>query len=223
MNGTATRDLIESSRESWDAELTATADAPTQRNITRLVDRATSAGILARGGFRVRIPGTELRLRYVLVPAPADPADPALSLTVERVDAAPVHRLMWTATTPVEIIARDIAEAAVALRLYPGDAEYDASALFGGLLAAVRLGAEARHGDHPRRLGALVEVSGKQWAIAEDGLYCLERDYRIPLERIDGTGEDWRGHMLAKSWVDRDDFLTAYSIAATLRDDGLTT
>jgi hypothetical protein len=213
--GTAARELIESSRESWDAELAATTDAPTRRNIARQVDRATSAGMLAIGGFRVRIPGTELRLRYVLVPAGSDPA---LSLTIERVDAEPVHGLMWTGDTPVEIIARDIAEAAAALRLYPGDAEYDASELLGDLLAGIRHGVAARHGDHPRRLGALVEVPGGQWAIAEDGLYCLERDYRIPLDRLGETSEDWRSHMLAKAWVDRDDFLTAYGIAMVLRE-----
>jgi hypothetical protein len=211
--GTTTRALIESSRESWEAALAAVSDAPTQRNVARLVDRATSAGMLASGGFRVRIPGTELRLRYVLVPAAADPA---LRLTLERVDAEPVHSLMWTAGTPVETIARDIAEAAAALRLYPGDAEYDASRLLGDLLAGVRHGVVARDGDRPRRLGALVEVPGTQWAIADDGLYCLERDYRIPLERVGGTSEDWRSHMLAKSWVDRDDFLTAYGIASSV-------
>jgi hypothetical protein len=213
--GTAARELIESSRESWEAELAAAADAPTRRNIARLVDQATSAGLLAVGGFRVRIPGTELRLRYVLVPTASDPA---LSLTIERVDAEPVHGLMWTGDTPVAIIARDIAEAAAALHLYPGDAEYDASALLGDLLAGIRHGVAGRHGDRPRRLGALVEVPGRQWAIAEDGLYCLERDYRIPLHRLGETSEDWRSHMLAKSWVDRDDFLTAYGIAIALRE-----
>ncbi|MET7401005.1 hypothetical protein ABZS66_46750 [Dactylosporangium sp. NPDC005572] len=202
--GTATRALIESSRESWDALLAAVTEAPTQQNVARLVERATSAGLLAPSGLRVRFPGTELRLRYRL--------DEDLVLTLERVDGSPVHQLTWSPGTAPEVIARDLAETAVVLRLYPGDTEFDASALLGDLVAAVRHGVTARHGEHPFRLGALVEIPGRQWAIAEDGLYCLERDYRIPLART-GTGEDWRTHMLTKSWVDRDDFLTAWGIA----------
>lgn len=64
---------------------------------------------------------------------------------------------------------------------------------------------------------------GRQWAVTEYGIESLDGHYYIEPERLeerihDGT-LDWPQHMAEKSWVDVDDFCTAFMVAlAVFRD-----
>lgn len=63
--------------------------------------------------------------------------------------------------------------------------------------------------------------SGRQWAVTEHGIERLNGNYFIDKSRL---GDDlglsdyggWCEHMGMKSWVDTDDFITAWLIGLTL-------
>lgn len=60
---------------------------------------------------------------------------------------------------------------------------------------------------------------GRQWAVTDLGIECLDGTYYIAASRI---GEDlakgwgWPQHLCEKSWVDTEDFLTAWLVAIAL-------
>jgi hypothetical protein len=47
-------------------------------------------------------------------------------------------------------------------------------------------------------------------------LYCVERPYRIEVERLLDFREDWRRYMITKDWVDAEQFFEAYDTALDL-------
>jgi hypothetical protein len=61
--------------------------------------------------------------------------------------------------------------------------------------------------------------SGRQWAVTSHGIERRNGCYTIASERL-GEGADtqygWPAHMSGKSWIDIDDFMTAWLIALTL-------
>lgn len=211
--GAATRARLEASRDYFERALAAVSERPTGRNVARLLDASIGASVVADAGVRVTIPGTELRLRLNIE---RGAADERLLLTIEHSDGTPIHELGWPPDVPADTVAFEVADALAVHNLYPGDDRFDASALLRQVLETVRTGINARTGPEVRLLGPLIEIPGRQWAIASDGLYSLDRDYRIPATRLRGSGEDWRAHMLSKQWVDRDDFLETYQVASAL-------
>lgn len=59
---------------------------------------------------------------------------------------------------------------------------------------------------------------GRQWAVTEYGIECLDGSYWCEAK---GLGEDlpnhsWPEHMADKSWVDVDDFATAWMVALAI-------
>jgi hypothetical protein len=87
-----------------------------------------------------------------------------------------------------------------------------------------------RRRDHPRIEVATqpVRVSGEtlseiwwqgtQWAVTAYGLECRDGCYPIEGKRLleDLPGYSWPEHMAEKTWVDIDDFATAWMIALLL-------
>ncbi len=55
---------------------------------------------------------------------------------------------------------------------------------------------------------------GRQWAVTEYGIECLDGTYPIERDRL-GT-EPWPMHVTGKMWVDSDDFTTAWLVALSL-------
>lgn len=208
--GAATRARLEESRDHLQEVLQAAEEQPTGENLARLMQMSAGASVVSGDGVRGRISGTELRLRLTL----AD--DEGVRIAIEHPDGTPIDRLEWPPQSPADTVSEDVAGALTAHNLYPGDQHYDASATLRAVLDTVRAGIVARTGPTPRLLGPLTEIPGRQWAVAADGLYCLDRDYHIPAARLLDTSEDWRAYMLTKTWVDRDDFLEAYEIAQAL-------
>lgn len=208
--GEATRSFIRSERADWDDAIEKARRAPDQETITGLLRDAALLSAVASAGVRVQVPRTDLRLRFV--PGPAA----ELPLLLEQTSGTRISDLTWSPGEPFHAVARSMAEVLVARYAYPGDDGYDSSALLTDLLDVIEVGVAARTGRPPHALGPLIELPNAQWAIASDGLHCRERRYHIPAERLLDTAEDWRGHMLAKSWVDRTSFLQAYELALAI-------
>ena len=61
---------------------------------------------------------------------------------------------------------------------------------------------------------------GKQWAVTERGIECRDGTYFIAADRLPGTNPSWPIHMAGKTWVDLDDFCTAFLIALLLHGHG---
>ena len=62
---------------------------------------------------------------------------------------------------------------------------------------------------------------GKQWAVTEYGMECLDGLYFIEADRLVESHplHSWPEHMATKGWVDRADFLTAWMVALVLLRD----
>lgn len=59
---------------------------------------------------------------------------------------------------------------------------------------------------------------GRQWAVTEYGIECLDGTYYIEKARITENAETygWPLHVSQKNWVDTDDFCTAWLVATAL-------
>jgi hypothetical protein len=208
--GEATRSLIRSERADWEDAIEKARRAPDQETIAGLLRDAATLSVVASEGVRVGVPHTDLRLRFVPGPAAEVP------LVLEEAGGTQVSELTWRPGEPFQVVARSVAEMLVARDAYPGDDDYDSGRLVMALLDVIEAGVAARTGRLPHPLGPLIELPNPQWAIASDGLHCRVRKYHIPAERLLDTAEDWRGHMLAKSWVDRTSFLQAYDLTLAI-------
>lgn len=68
---------------------------------------------------------------------------------------------------------------------------------------------------------------GRQWAVTSHGIEARDGTYTIAKDRLrDGhTNEhpySWIGHLSGKSWMDLDDFATAYFVAIAMHGQRLT-
>jgi hypothetical protein len=59
---------------------------------------------------------------------------------------------------------------------------------------------------------------GAQWAVTEHGIECLDGTYSIAKDRLLEGPRNWRwpGQLSTKTWVDIDEFTTAWLIALAL-------
>lgn len=61
---------------------------------------------------------------------------------------------------------------------------------------------------------------GRQWAVTEDGLERRDGTYFIDKARLNEAWDDgsisWLHHMGEKTWLDKEDFATAFFVALTL-------
>jgi hypothetical protein len=59
---------------------------------------------------------------------------------------------------------------------------------------------------------------GRQWAVTEYGIECLDGTYAIEAGRIseDLTRHGWPQHMGEKTWIDIEDFITAWLVGLPL-------
>lgn len=63
---------------------------------------------------------------------------------------------------------------------------------------------------------------GRQWAVTEFGLECLDGTYPIEKSRLrEGLEKHcWPEHMTEKNWVNADDFITAWLVALAMHGNG---
>lgn len=65
---------------------------------------------------------------------------------------------------------------------------------------------------------------GRQWAVTKDGLEARDGGYFIAADRLTETfdsGEpSWLMHMGEKTWLDHDDFATAFFVALGVHKNG---
>jgi len=56
------------------------------------------------------------------------------------------------------------------------------------------------------------------WAICEDGIYCLYGQYYIAKSRFNET--DWIEHVTEKTWVTPQDFISVFNTAKEMKASG---
>lgn len=213
--GTLTR---QSMTEQQEEDLQA-ADA-VQERLSRpaLIDlskRAADARAISPGGVRTHVSGATLWVR-LRTEAGKEDDGAELSYDLEDRAGARLATVQWGEDeTPAAVASRLVTEL-ITRSSGPDQHGYDASALNMQLIEAIRIGLAHRAGTADNQLGPLVELVNDQWAIATDGLYCLSQPYRIPVDRITGTSDDWRLYMAQKPWVDANKFSEAYKTAADL-------
>lgn len=57
---------------------------------------------------------------------------------------------------------------------------------------------------------------GKQWAVTAFGIECLDGTYFAPAADLAKELQPWPLHMASKTWVDIDEFTTAWMVALLL-------
>jgi hypothetical protein len=65
---------------------------------------------------------------------------------------------------------------------------------------------------------------GKQWAVTVHGLECLDGTYFVEKGRLDEDlgAHSWLDQLAEKTWVDIDDFVTAWMVAVLYHGYGKT-
>jgi hypothetical protein len=206
----ATRDRLRRAENVRRASLQETENDPSQPNIKRLLTEAIDVGAIAPEGVRIKLPGGPLRLNFSV------PDGNDLSLTVEERNGTPLATLGWPPSEPVDAMTARLVIRLKNLQKYPGDDVFDTSVILQRFIETLRIGLQGVDDEEGLHGGLLIEMPNAQWAIAADGLYCVEQPYRIEIERLLNSQEDWRKYMLTKDWVDVDQFLEAYDIVLDL-------
>lgn len=58
---------------------------------------------------------------------------------------------------------------------------------------------------------------GRQWAVTSDGVEALDGTYFIAKDRLtENMKHAWPAHVTQKTWVDREDFCTAWLVALAM-------
>jgi hypothetical protein len=212
LTATTRQQLSEHRRQREELFGTAKQD-PAQGTIRTLLDEAVQIGAIVPAGARVKMPGSQLRLRF-------RPSDTDVLVRIEDLDGSILGEVPWHADEEARIFAQRLVAHLQAIDRYPGDSGFDPTAVLQKLLKLVQLGVESRTGERPRDLGPLIEIPNEQWAISADGLFSLQRPYHIQAQRIVGSAEGWPQYMRTQSWVDAGAFDEAHLLAQHLLKPG---
>ena len=204
-----TRQRLAEHRQQREDLFTAANRNPTQERLRLLLGEAVEVGAITPAGARVQLPGHPIRVRF-------RPDGTDVVAQAEEPDGTALGLVPWHAGEPVTIFAERLAGQLRAVDRYPGDSSFDPTAILQQLLKLVQLGIEARTGERARDLGPLIEIPNEQWAISSEGLFSLQRPYRIPAQRIIGSHEDWPRYMRTQDWVQPAAFDEAYLLARQL-------
>jgi len=64
---------------------------------------------------------------------------------------------------------------------------------------------------------------GRQWAVTAFGIEALDGTYTIKADRLaEDIGHAWPAHVCGKTWVDQDDFCTAWLVAIAMHGASIT-
>ncbi len=200
-------------------------------SVVAILNEAAKVRGISHGGVRVRIPNTDLRIRFNPVPAmdqdsawlpgpvaawkTAGQTSDSVRLTIERVNGQKLRDIAWGQAQSAAGAMRIVAQHLQQLGEYPGEAGFDPDAIFEGLRALldVAIRARTRRGSYPPDLGSLIELPNDEWVITDSGVESLKYPYVIPRARFD---EQWRPHMSTKAWVDPQKFDEAFTVASRL-------
>lgn len=204
-----TRERLAATRRQQNQMFDEAKQAPSRPTLHALLAEAALMGAIAGSGVRVRVPETDLRLRFLA-------RGPDIAATVEDADGTPLGKVEWDPAETAASFAHELAGVLRKLGKYPGDHNYDPGLLFQRLLETVQLGVRWATGEDPRQLGPLIEVPNEHWAISTEGLYSLDQHYHIRADQITGGQLGWQRHVRSLGWVDEAAFDAAYALARHL-------
>jgi hypothetical protein len=178
--GEATADRIAATRASDSAAVRAFRDDASELNAWRLLRRAQDLAALDPRGARVRLPGSTLRARFRAERSSVDDGD--VGLVLMAVEDADGERLAGTEAWSYEESADEalsrLADELQSAGRYPGDASFDAEAIFNGLADTVGTVVALRTGGiDGAHLAPVIELEG-DWALTVDGLAHIGDDRR---------------------------------------------
>ena len=205
----ATREQLSEHRRQREELFGAAKQDPAQAKIRVLLDEAVQIGAIVPEGARVQMPGSQLRLRF-------RPDGTDILVRVEELDGSNFGAVPWHTGEEAKIFARRLVTHLQAADRYPGDTSFDPTTVLQKLLKLIQLGVESRTGERPRDLGPLIEIPNEQWAISGDGLFSLQRPYRIQARQLVGSAQGWPQYMRTQGWVDAQAFDEAYLLAQHL-------
>ena len=133
----ATQARLHQARDADEQALQRFTDAPSVENLLDLFRRAANLTAISQHGPRVRIPGTDLRLRFHAtklhagVPTPGvETGQSAFWVEVQDADGTTAWPMLWQTDQSAETFATRLAEELSQRSQYPGDAAFDAAAMF---------------------------------------------------------------------------------------------
>lgn len=176
--GKATGDLIADARAADTSSVRELQNEGAEPIAWRLLRRAQYLGAIDRRGVRVRLPDSDLRVRFA-PEATAGEGAGAVVLSVEGADGGPLAGdEVWSPTEPAAIALSQLAQDLQRVGRYPGDSSFNDTEIvdrLGDTLdAVIALRTGGRRGAH---LAPVVELNG-DWAITVDGLAHIDDDLR---------------------------------------------
>jgi hypothetical protein len=181
--GRATAERIAALRSADADAVQALRDDVTEANTWHVMRRAQALGSIDEHGVRVKMPGSDLRVRFrAEPPGPGADGRGIVGLSVEQSDgdrlAGPDE---WTPAEPAQDALTRLAEALQQVGIYPGDTSFDATAIFDQLADTLDAVVALRNGSRQgARLGPAIEIAGR-WALTSRGLEDLDDGARAVL------------------------------------------
>lgn len=178
--GEATQTRLHQGRDADEQALQRFTDTPNVANLLDLYKRATNLAAISLHGVRVRIPGTDLRLRFRAVELRAGVPTPGVETSlsafwvdVQKADGTKAWPMVWQADQPADMFATKLAEELSRRRQYPGDEVFDAGDMFRQLRDTLALGIRARTGAArlDQQVGPVLEILPNGLVISDEGLF----------------------------------------------------
>ncbi|OLM20118.1 MULTISPECIES: hypothetical protein [unclassified Pseudonocardia] len=199
-------------------------NAPSREIVATALTRAKDLDLISNRGPRVCLRETDVYLRFA--PGMAfGTYDGSVELFLEHQDGSALGNVRWARSmdgeedTAVDVLV-DLTEKVQAAGRYPGDAPYQAGAVFSDLRHILDLAYDRATGASGIRepIGPIVEIFSPQWALTDTTLKRLDGPYDIAIGRLSEL--DWWSHVIKKPWIDEVSFTLAFDTAKALYETG---
>jgi hypothetical protein len=186
--GSATLGMIDEQRSADDELLDSFEANPDWRHTQEIFDRARFIGAVS-DSIGVQLGASNTWLWFATGTRPARSA--AFAPALEIFATAPTNHnnehqsVMWAPATTPEQFMFEVANFLKSVGIYPGNENFDASAIFSKLASSIRKAIELRHS--AAQVGKIFAFVNDDWAITEFGLECLAVQYRIPRDTLPNT------------------------------------
>jgi len=198
--GPATLDLITQQRNDDEQVIRRFVEAPTWKSTQALFNTARNLNAVGDSiACELGSSGRWLFFGTGTRPARAQGYLPALEVMLDfsEPEMRPAASVYWTPNEDAQVFMQKLANRLKQIQKYPGDRQFDASAILQELADTIKLAVQLRH--EGRDIAPLYALISPDWALTERGMESLGPPATIPREQITG-GQN----ILPPAWVAED-------------------
>jgi hypothetical protein len=183
---------------------------PQYQAIAGLFAAAHQAKAIHHNGVRIKLPNTELRIRFTYAGESPD----SIFLQLENQAGSEIlANYHWKARESRAQLARRVSSSLKTVTAADA-AGADLAAVLQSLAQLLYTATAAKTGESPFDLGSVIEIANSQWVVAEEGVRAQGHPARLSVPQLlPSLDQKSVSLLLRKPWVDRNKLLAAIELA----------